>query len=316
MTNSDILAFNHKQRTHFNTLCEKLFDGNKRNESYFESVPCCYICECEEIFTEFTVNNFRFVRCSNCGAVYVNPRLKHDYYNEIQQKWGQYFKIKVIPSAQLRKEIYGNNKYLLVAKYFENQGAILDIGSGIGLELSIFKEKGWDCYGVEPNIFAANYARKHFGLNIANTDIESFVPDRQFDLITSFGVLPIFKDPVSVLRKIKNCLAPGGYICMEMSAADSVLVRYYENGGAGYVDRGGLEGEKQLMLYSIKSINLLAEKTSCRCVEMKTDGLDMITLNRLFLNSEIPDPQIKKLQKLLDSSLQGDRIRVVLRPEK
>jgi len=293
---------------HFSTVLEHYFEDGKPIDKYFEEVSC-YNCGSKEISSSFIVNKFRHVRCKNCNMVYVTPRLKetitHDLYNE--KPYTEFYKIKLIPSVDYRKNVLGVRKYEQINKHFKKPGKVLDIGCGIGEVLSVFKDNNWDCTGIEFNEFAADYAQKNFGLNIINKSIYDFDGTEQYDLIMLWGVLEHFYDPSKVLRKIHELLKDDGILLLEVPSADSVLVRYYEK-TSKMVDRI-IEGDRHIMLFSVRGFLEMTEKAGFAPIDVKSNGLDISTLNRLELDKKLDNSLTNELQLMLDNSLQGDLLR-------
>lgn len=297
-----------KLHKHFKTVLDKYFDGDKPVVEYFEEVMC-YNCGSEEIISSFVIDRFRHVRCKDCGMVYVSPRLRetitHDLYND--KTYDESYKIKLIPSIDYRRNVLGVKKYKQIFEYFDKPGKVLDIGCGLGELLSKFQENNWDCTGIEFNEFAADYARTSFNLNIVNKSIYEFDGTDKYDLIMLWGVLEHFYDPVKILKKINELLKDDGILVLEVPSGDSVLVRYFEQNPQS-VDRI-IEGDRHIMLFSVRGFIEMAEKGGFKPVSIKSNGLDITTLNRLILNSALDLPQANELQELLDNSLQGDLVR-------
>ena len=297
-----------KLHKYFESILEKYFDAGKPIPKYFEDVKC-YNCGSREISNSFVVNRFRYVRCKKCNMVYVNPRFKekiaHNLYSE--DDYTEFYKIKLIPSINYRKNVLAVNKYNQIKKYFSKPGKVLDIGSGLGEVLGIFQENKWKCMGVEFNKFAANYSRKKFGLAIVNKSIYDFDSSEEYDVIMFWGVLEHLYNPLKILKKVCNLLKNDGLLVLEVPSADSVLVRYYEK-SLKPVDRI-IEGDRHIMLFSVQSFIEMPRKAGFSAVEILSNGLDISTLNRLELNNKLDITQVNELQVLLDSSLQGDLLR-------
>jgi 2-polyprenyl-3-methyl-5-hydroxy-6-metoxy-1,4-benzoquinol methylase len=297
-----------KLHEHFETILDKYFDGDKPIPEYFEEVKC-YTCGCKEIIKSFVVDRFRHVRCKDCGMVYVNPRLKeaitHALYGD--RAYDESYKIKLIPSIDYRRNVLGVIKFNQIADYFDRSGTVLDIGCGLGEVLSVFQQNNWSCTGIEFNEFAANYARATFNLNIVNRSIYEFDGADKYDLIMLWGVLEHFYDPVKILTKVNELLKDDGILVLEVPSGDSVLVRYLEENPQS-VDRI-IEGDLHIMLFSVRSFIEMSEKAGFEPISIKSNGLDISTLNRLFLDNALSLPHVHELQALLDSSLQGDLLR-------
>jgi 2-polyprenyl-3-methyl-5-hydroxy-6-metoxy-1,4-benzoquinol methylase/ribosomal protein S27E len=297
-----------KLHRYFDSVLSKYFQGEKPIEKYFEDVPC-YNCGSTETVTEFTVNRFRHVRCKTCGMVYTNPRLKesitHDMYSE--SDYSEFYKIKLIPAIEYRKNVLATRKYNQIQEHFKKPGRVLDIGCGLGENLSVFKDNGWDCTGVEFNSFAADYARNTFGLNIINKSIYDFDTASKYDLIMLWGVLEHFFDPKKVLRSVHSLLNPDGLLVLEVPSADSVMVRYYE-ATQKTVDRI-IEGDRHIMLFSVRSFREMLENTGFSVLDISSNGLDASTLNRIEMANILDLAAVNRMQDLFDESLQGDLLR-------
>ena len=297
-----------KLHEHFRSVLDKYFDRDKLIAEYFEEVGC-YNCGSEEISTSFVIDRFRHVRCRECGMVYTNPRLReeitHDLYND--RAYDESYKIKLIPSIDYRRNVLAINKYKQISEHFDKPGEVLDIGCGLGELLSIFRENNWDCTGIEFNEFASNYARTSFNLNIVNKSIYEFGGTDKYDLIMLWGVLEHFYDPLKILKKINELLKDDGILVLEVPSGDSVLVRYFEQNPQS-VDRI-IEGDRHIMLFSVRGLMEMTEKAEFQPISIKSNGLDISTLNRLMLNNRLTPHMVNELQALLDSSLQGDLLR-------
>ncbi len=100
---------------------------------------------------------------------------------------------------------------------------ILDIGCNDGSMLAVFKEKGWQCYGIEPaNHLAAEAMMK--GLHITG----DFFPTKhafnnQFHYITAFNVFAHNSNPALFLKEMVKLLEPSGkiYILTTPSRVDN-----------------------------------------------------------------------------------------------
>lgn len=300
-----------KLQSYFRDKTSRYFEKNGApKKEYFEKIKCCN-CGSDSYANEFTADKFRHVRCGSCGMVYVNPRFReeiaHNLYSEAD--YTEFFKIKLIPSIDYRRNVLAKNKHRQIMEYFKAPGRALDIGCGLGEVLSVFKEEGWDCTGIEFNKFAADYASKKFGLRIMNKSVFDIGASKKtrYDLIMMWGVLEHFYDPAKILRKIRTMLAPDGLLVLEVPSADSVLVRFVEMTGRP-VDRI-VEGDRHIMLFSLKAFKGITGKCGFSPVKIVSNGLDISTISRLYMDDFLTKEGAGRLQAVLDESLQGDLLR-------
>jgi 2-polyprenyl-3-methyl-5-hydroxy-6-metoxy-1,4-benzoquinol methylase len=283
-----------KLHNYFDEVTNKYFVGARPKPDFFENVKC-YNCGSTEIATSFIVNRFRHVRCKTCNMVYVNPRLKesitHNLYAE--PPYTEFYKIKLIPAIDYRRNVLGVKKFRQIIQHSKKIGKVLDIGCGLGEVLSVFKENGWDCTGIEFNEFAARFARENFQLNIINKSIYDFDITEKYDVIMLWGVLEHFYDPKKILKKIHELLNDDAVLVLEVPSADSVLVRFYERTQRN-VDRI-IEGDRHIMLFSLRAFTEMLDETGFRNISLVSNGLDVSTINRLELNNVLDNNQINAL---------------------
>jgi SAM-dependent methyltransferase len=118
--------------------------------------------------------------------------------------------------------LYNTFAYRSIPAFIEN-GAILDVGSGLGTYLLLLKALGWRVHGIEPGRNAARYAKDHFGLDVKSGYFEDAAfPENHFDVITMWHSLEHFSDPRSILLKANSLLKPGGVMLVGVPNYDSL----------------------------------------------------------------------------------------------
>lgn len=293
----------------FEAHLNRYFDPQGRPiPEYFEETPC-YNCGSRRVENEFVVARFRHVRCGWCGMVYVNPRLRddlgHDSYTE--NHYTETYRLKLIPALPYRTTVINPRKYAQLMECTSAPGSILDVGCGLGDFLYECQKHGWTTLGLELNPFAAEYARREFGLEVLTKSIFDFEPaGAYYDCIALWGVLEHFTRPLAVLQKLHGLLRPGGLLLLEVPSGDSFLVRYFERYG-GHVDRI-IEGDRHIMLFSVKAFREMTAKAGFRELRLQSNGLDLDTLKRLH-SLELDREVAARWQSILDQILAGDLLR-------
>ena len=108
----------------------------------------------------------------------------------------------------------------------DQYGKILDLGCFCGVFLNEASQAGWECYGIEPLIMPAIYARGNYNLNVITDTLrnDSYSPEF-FDVVTTFQVFEHLIFPDEELRKIQRILKPGGLLMIEVPNIDTAWVK-------------------------------------------------------------------------------------------
>ncbi|OUW95791.1 MAG: hypothetical protein CBD97_02350 [Pelagibacteraceae bacterium TMED237] len=158
----------------------------------------------DNIFIEFP-----FVQCFKCGLIQqkikFSPKFHKYYYSKLYPKLLNRDKKR---NNQLIENSYERGKFLFkkLKKYFPNRKnlRLLDIGCGGGGKLRIFKENGWDVYGVDPDSDLLNLVKRKYKLK--NTFSKNFedlkLKKNYFDFIIVSGSLEHVNNLNKVMEKI------------------------------------------------------------------------------------------------------------------
>ena len=154
--------------------------------------PRCDICQTDKylkvLYKGLTTwehrGKFTFVKCRQCGFVFQSPRAAFKEavgYYPPEFYWGRdVTKLKRNKDWKIERE----NAYAFLYKgIFEKKkkGSILDIGSGLGLFLSKFKDLGWEVWGTDISPDIGKYSKKIFGIDVLIGDIVKLkIPKNHF----------------------------------------------------------------------------------------------------------------------------------------
>lgn len=98
-------------------------------------------------------------------------------------------------------------------------GRYLDVGCGSGAWLGLARALGWRVAGIEVNAAAAQKARRFTDEIHVGDVLEAPFATARFDVVTAFHVLEHVVDPVAVVRRMFDWLAPGGLLIVEVPNA-------------------------------------------------------------------------------------------------
>jgi SAM-dependent methyltransferase len=175
-----------------------------------ETCPVCGVRDFTTIYNDardpITLDAFRVVGCSACGAAYTAPRPASldRYYPRQYRAYGAVV-------TRVLRVLYG----LHVSRWARLKpegGSVLEIGCGPGLMLAAFCRRGWQVSGIERNEASAETARQNLRTGAIVTSIQDLPADARFDLIVMFQVLEHIGEPVALLRECAKRLAPRGLL--------------------------------------------------------------------------------------------------------
>ncbi len=161
------------------------------------------------------------VCCRRCGLVYANPRPTTSElaaYYQTQFIQGRH-EIATVEQARERARRKGSAKKYSVKGLIEplsSGSRVLEIGCSYGFLLNaIHQSIGCHVEGVEPSEVSGAFAQEEFGFPVYHGTAESYlqktpIPEEKFDLIILYHVLEHIEDPVEVLTRLGDRLAPSG----------------------------------------------------------------------------------------------------------
>ncbi len=233
-----------------NVLCNLC--GSEQSEQLCQNLPDYYLNTPDVHAT--------FVRCTNCGLIYQNPR---PTFEEISKYYEGDYPPFVPQSGKpksgwlITKSVqYGQNKRRRDVIRKKSGGKLLDVGCASGAFLENFKAfSGFELYGVEINSQAADAARK-LGLDIRTGTLKeaSFSADF-FDVITMWDVLEHLHDPVASLNEIWRILKPGGVIVMRVPNGECLDAFLFRCTWAGW------DPPRHLFVFTSKTLRKILAKT-------------------------------------------------------
>lgn len=140
--------------------------------------------------------------------------------------------------------------------------SLLDIGSGLCVFAYRMKEAGWKCSVIDPDPRSAKHAREVVGVDTFTGDFMS--PDfsvlAQFDVVSLNKVLEHVEDPFAMLKRVKQILAPNGFVYFEVPDADAAAKE-----GSGR-EEFFIEHHH---VFSVASSAMLAERAGYKVIEIQ-----------------------------------------------
>jgi SAM-dependent methyltransferase len=132
-----------------------------------------------------------------------------------------------LSDARLLRE--RGRRYARILQKYAPTGKILDVGAAAGFVLQGFAETGWRAAGIEPNAEMARFARENLNLQVANSTLENFADDEEFDLISMIQVVAHFFDIQEAFENARRLLSENGFLLIETWNRASLAERVFGN---------------------------------------------------------------------------------------
>jgi 2-polyprenyl-3-methyl-5-hydroxy-6-metoxy-1,4-benzoquinol methylase len=212
-------------------------------KNYLYENVCCYECM-QDTTEEFLTGqddltgkpgDFKYVKCTNCGLVYQNPRLQietvKDFYDD------DYIAYKRTKDFGILTKFYNwamskhdRDKETLVKKYIiiNAKSEVLDIGCAVGSFLLHLKDK-FNCNvsGVDfknhQQVEGFSELKFYQGLFY-----EQDFNNKKYDCITMWHFLEHDYEPVKTLNCAKEILKDDGRLIIEVPRLDSLSFKLFK----------------------------------------------------------------------------------------
>ena len=112
-----------------------------------------------------------------------------------------------------------------ISPFLPDKGNLLEVGSYCGFFLDTFKKKynNWDCIGVEPSKWAAEYARSQLNINTKTGTLEDNIKDlpSDYDAVVAWDVLEHLSDPSAFLVQTNSIMKQNSIFCFSTLDIDN-----------------------------------------------------------------------------------------------
>jgi 2-polyprenyl-3-methyl-5-hydroxy-6-metoxy-1,4-benzoquinol methylase len=234
-----------------------------------------------------------------------------DYLAERINKQYRYRKIVADIKKRLARDRAGHPS--------ESAPAWLDVGCGLGFLLDVAFDEGFQVSGVEFSRAAVEFIHAKYTFPVHYGLMSEVSFSRTFDVISLFDVIEHVMDPVSDLKKLRELVAPGGYLVLQTMDSRSLMSRLL-----GKKLEDFRRTREHLYFFSKKSMTAVLEHCGWDVCDMRLVGqtfqlgalIDRLAvysrpLSRLIKSAVVP-------RWLLEANLYvnpGTKMMVVARPK-
>ncbi len=260
----------------------------------------CPICESESLSVIYTIAQdyitgslFQVQKCSNCDIAFTTPK-PSDLSRFYPEKYRRYNPIIL--------KILGTLYSLRAAKWSrgaKSPGVVFEMGCGDGIMLNSLRTHGWQVFGNERTLGAANFARHQLNIPIFVGGLDSLNPAPIADLIILFQVLEHLEDPMLILKQLNHLIKPTGRLIIAVPNFGGWQSRI---GGKKWlhldVPRHLFHFSPQSLQYCLNKSGFTITQVSYKSFEHDPYGWSQSILNLLFKKHNLLTRFLMRLDKL------------------
>ena len=165
-------------------------------------------------------DDVKVLKCEQSGVIYLSSthHIEQSYYND---KKGTSYWSSLNREEGLKNTYLDDNRRFNQFKELITNKSYLDVGSGLGGLLDLFKTVAKEVYAVEPQAEIRELLNS-IGYKVYHS-IES-APAQNVDIISLFHVFEHLTDPLGSLKNLHKLLNENGKIIIEVPHAKDILI--------------------------------------------------------------------------------------------
>lgn len=268
--------------------CKHDIDFLKSKKGDFIDVKCP-ACEQVNSAVEMTKHSFNYIKCKECGMLYISPRPTVEILNEYYPNSPNYkfFNDYIFPAS---KEIRRNKIFKprvekvldFCNKFGINKNKIIEIGTGFGLFCEeMAKANAFnDVVGVEASDSLAKTCQEK-GFRIYNGLLENLDINETFDVAVAFEVIEHIFNPKYFLKKISSLLNKNGLLMLTFPNWEGFDIQVLREFSCS-ID------PEHLNYFTEKSISILLKTLDFEVLEILTPGeLDVDIVSKTIIKENL-----------------------------
>jgi SAM-dependent methyltransferase len=260
----------------FREECARHFDPETGELRHPLRLAACPVCDSKKLKHQFTLQGFRYLRCSGCRFMFVNPRLNDagsaefynsPFYNALVES--EYYRVQnedqlyyssSVESNQLMEMIVGT-----VGRIVQKDARILDVGCGGGALLRLLKDRLGltNLLGIDLNGKAARFAKEVRGVNVIHGDAKHDLQGRQFDLVLSIESIEHMNDFKDYMRMLLASLVPGGQLLITTPRNSRLACFLFGQAADGYM------APNHINFFDDRNLKAFLERFGLRVTELQ-----------------------------------------------
>lgn len=243
----------------------------------------CDFCDSSNCIPVCTKSMNRFVKCSTCGVIYMNPRPTDEFLKERAEQMAVMFhsdknKIEWKYSSYMEKNIY--NPILNKIKPYKKNNKILEIGCSSGSFLNAASKHDWDVFGVEVAGKSAEIAQEK-GFNIFVGDVlDAKFDSEYFDAVVMYQTFEHLSYPRATLQEVYRILRKGGMLNISVPNLNSLTHAILGKKGYSFYNSG------HMYLFTPNLLRHFIEQMNFNVIDQFTIDINPWFIMNILINGD------------------------------
>ncbi len=256
----------------------------------------CPLCGAQRLRVLKPYTAHHLAKCRSCGFVFSNITPTPEELNALYHEYFYGVNNFVSPITLER--------YRAVVKGFERyrkNNRLLDVGCGNGQLLSVARDTGWECYGLDVSQMAVQLCHEQGFTVFEGTlaTVEKRIPE--CDVVVSVEVLEHLNTPVEELQQMHRLLRPGGLLYLTTPNFNGLLRLLTRK------DYAIIDFPEHLCYFTPRTLRQLARRCGFKVARMQSTGFSVSGLKGLiksrFNNPAHPLSTDERLRHATESNL-------------
>jgi len=157
-------------------------------------------------------------------------------------------------------------------------GRLVEVGAGVGTQLSVAKSRGWNVLGYDINPDCTEVAKRLHQVEVRCENFLTLEEESFADVVLMNQLIEHVPDPVPFLRASRRALRPGGILVMSTPNWNFArpLAWVSQHGGVPmpYIDH--IKPTQHIRLYCPNTMKKLAAKEGWELVDVRDNPTDLL----------------------------------------
>ncbi|MGZ4180395.1 MAG: methyltransferase domain-containing protein [Solirubrobacteraceae bacterium] len=203
-------------------------------------------------------------------------------------------------------DLDSDSTHTQVVRLVGTDARVLELGPSSGHMSRVLRDRGCSVVGIELDseaaTDAARYCERMIVGDLDTVDLDGELGSDRFDVIVAADVLEHLKDPLAVVRKLRDFLAPEGFFVISLPNIAHGSVRLAPLQGRFQYQRTGLLDHTHLRFFTRESIGELLDAAELGVAEMFLQRLAIAESEIEFDRRQVPAEVVAALEQDPDAT--------------